>query len=143
MIGDCGFVSSILFYMLNDRLATLVPDFNKSITKSLADYPRTKTLLTEGYGIGEQQSPENITISSRHRILPPVQEIAKAWPGKAYVYHFNQTNLWDGQLKGESTHTLDVAVIFFSYEHNIHEVGSLVAVFLSRHNANKQTLAQR
>ena len=48
--------------------------------------------------------------------LAPVNSYAAAWPGNAYVYHFNEPNPWDGPWKGETGHVLDVAFLFLNFE---------------------------
>ena len=48
--------------------------------------------------------------------LAPVHSYAAAWPGNAYVYHFNQPNPWDGPWKGQTGHVLDVASLFMNFE---------------------------
>ncbi|KPI39656.1 Para-nitrobenzyl esterase [Cyphellophora attinorum] len=123
LIGDCGFDSSILFYMLHDRLPTLVSDFVKSTERSLAKYPDVRSALLDGYRIGNEDTPENLqrVLEFGHDICfyAPVVEIAKTWPQSAYVFHFNENNPWDGQWKGFSTHILDVAFLFLNYQDHL------------------------
>ncbi|UPK93447.1 hypothetical protein LCI18_004382 [Fusarium solani-melongenae] len=49
----------------------------------------------------------------------PSITIARQWStGSAYVYHFNESNPWDGPWKGYASHTLDIA--FLSQNFNGH-----------------------
>jgi carboxylesterase type B len=48
--------------------------------------------------------------------LAPVRSYANAWPGNAYVYHFNEPNPWDGPWKGQTGHVLDVSFLFMNFE---------------------------
>jgi hypothetical protein len=48
--------------------------------------------------------------------LAPVHSYAAAWPGNAYVYHFNEPNPWDGPWKGQTGHVLDVSFMFMNFE---------------------------
>jgi len=106
--------------MLHARLPTLVSEFQKSIAKSLADHPEVRSELLKGYDIREENTPENLqsVLEFGHDICfyAPAVEIAKAWPGKAYLYHFNEVNPWAGQWKGFSTHIFDVALLFLNYQ---------------------------
>lgn len=45
----------------------------------------------------------------------PVVAMAELWSGRAYVYHFNEPNPWEGPWKGHATHILDVAYLFLNY----------------------------
>lgn len=47
----------------------------------------------------------------------PVLAYATGWPadGNAYLYYFNEKNPWDGPLKGQSSHILDLAYFYQNF----------------------------
>ena len=114
-----------MFYTLHDRLPTFVSDFHESIAKTLSHHPDIKARILTEYAIGEENSRENLQhiLEFAHDIgfYAPVVTIAQSWPGKAYVYHLNEVNPWEGQWKGFSTHILDVALLFRNYQHALPE----------------------
>ncbi|KAI1609116.1 putative carboxylesterase [Exophiala viscosa] len=68
----------------------------------------------------DENDPKNLQsiLEFAHDIgfYAPAVEIAKAWPQKAYLYHFNEVNPWDGRWKGFSSHIFDVALLFQNYQ---------------------------
>lgn len=51
--------------------------------------------------------------------LLPVLSYAHCWNGSAYVYHFNEPNVWNGPWKGHASHILDVAYLFQNYNEHL------------------------
>lgn len=53
----------------------------------------------------------------------PAITMAANWPSsrnsKAYLFHFNEPNPWDGPYKGKASHVLDVAYLFQNYAEHL------------------------
>jgi hypothetical protein len=62
----------------------------------------------------------------------PALAFARSWQGKAYYYHFNEPNPWDGLFKGCSTHVLDAAFLFQNYNEKLSPEAREVAVSLAK-----------
>lgn len=45
----------------------------------------------------------------------PSVKLAEAWPGAAFLGHFNESNPWDGPYKGKTNHLLDIAYLWGNY----------------------------
>ncbi|TVY80602.1 Lipase [Lachnellula suecica] len=125
MIGDCEMDSSILFYMLHDRLDKMNKDFISSTERSL-DSTTRKELLEEYDVTHPGDSPDaaiNNVLHFAHDIgfYAPVVAIASGWPGKSYVFHFNEPNPWGGRFQGVAGHVLDVAFLFQNYNEFLDE----------------------
>ncbi|KAF2444556.1 carboxylesterase [Karstenula rhodostoma CBS 690.94] len=90
------------------------------------------TAILDAYGITPSISDDialKHTINLATDILYATSALyyARAWPGKRYVYHFNEGNPWEGQFKGMATHMLDAACLFQNYNHETGEHGKDVA----------------
>lgn len=57
----------------------------------------------------------------------PARYLTQAWScsnipnSKAYLYHFNSPNPWDGPWKGHATHALDIAFVLQNYGEHLTE----------------------
>lgn len=97
---------SIFSFTLGPRRVGITQSFSKSTEKSLAHCPSSADKLFRVYGI-TCDLPDNIalpecdivTFATHLGFLAPVVSLARGWPGKAYVYHFNEPNPWDGEWK--------------------------------------------
>lgn len=107
--------------MLAHRKAGIAKSFCQSILRTLAHRPPwiVEKLLC-AYHITTSQ-PDTLALRSILNFatdigfLAPAKSLAQGWPGKAYLYHFNEPNPWDGEWKGDATHVLDVAFLFQNY----------------------------
>ena len=108
--------------MLSGSKAGISKSFIQSLTSTLRDYPAESEWLLQIYGISPDTADDNgliavLRFATDIGFYAPVTAFAECWAegGKAYVYHFNEPNCWDGPWKGESTHILDVAFLFQNY----------------------------
>ena len=108
--------------MIHDRLPGIGTALSNSLARSLQDFPQVTETLLQGYGIVPEMtdgSVDNVNNVLRfaHDIgfYAPLVTIAEGWPGKAYVFDFNEPNPWDGPFKGVASHILDIAFLFQNY----------------------------
>jgi hypothetical protein len=106
--------------MLGDRTNEIAKSFCASLEKSLASHPSGTEKLCHAYHITPSLSDpvalRNILqFATDIKFFAPTISFAEGWLGKAYLYHFNEPNPWEGAWKGESTHILDVAFLFQNY----------------------------
>jgi carboxylesterase type B len=116
--------------MLGPRVAGVAKTFCDSINKTLGD--KGKKVL-EAYEITPDLSDKEglykvLKFSTDISFFAPIIALAQGWPGKAYVYHFNEPNPWDGKWKGEASHVLDVAYLFQNFNEFLDEAQRQVAV---------------
>ncbi|PVH76547.1 alpha/beta-hydrolase [Cadophora sp. DSE1049] len=121
MMGDCEMDSSILFYMLHDQQAGMVDSFVATVNRH-SKGERSKQQLLKQYDIGNHGSKDqNVAVDSilhfAHDIgfYAPLVTIASGFPGKSYVFHFNEPNPWKGRYQGVATHILDAAFLYQNY----------------------------
>jgi carboxylesterase type B len=128
---------SIFSLMLGSRRVGIARFFRKSIEKSFAHHPSSAEKLFQAYGI-TSDLPDDIAIRSIFTFatdigfLAPAVSLARGWPGKAYVYHFNEPNPWDGEWKGDATHVLDVAFLFQNFNEFLPPAQKDVALIFAR-----------
>lgn len=116
--------------MLGPRTAGVAKTFCDSIHKTLGD---SSNKVLDAYGINPNLSDDEglykiLKFSTDINFFAPAIAIAKGWPGKSFVYHFNEPNPWDGAWKGEAGHVLDVAYLFQNYNEFLDEAQRQVAV---------------
>jgi hypothetical protein len=116
--------------MLGPRAAGIGKPFCDSIHKSLGEQG---TKLLEAYGINPDLSDTDalykiLQFSTDISFFAPTITFAKGWPGKSYVYRFNEPNPWDGEWKGEAGHVLDCAYLFQNYNESLDAAQKNVAV---------------
>ncbi|KAE9375345.1 alpha/beta-hydrolase [Stipitochalara longipes BDJ] len=128
MMGDCEMDSSVLFYMLHDRIEGMEKAFITSTERSLGGSP-TRQQLLESYSFLSDST--NGPTEAVNKILhfandigfyAPLVSIASGWPGKGYVFHFNEPNPWPGRYQGVATHILDAAFLFQNYNDFLDDV---------------------
>ncbi|KAI9159180.1 hypothetical protein HJFPF1_07188 [Paramyrothecium foliicola] len=118
-IGDCEHDVSILSTMLGPDgtkgfgqklLAALRETFSdkSGISRILAEYDMSNADSVKADEAG-------VNFWGDLHFFTPVIQIAKAWPGTAYVHHFNEPNPWSGSSKGKASHLLDVAFLFQNF----------------------------
>ncbi|EKD15704.1 uncharacterized protein L3040_004010 [Drepanopeziza brunnea f. sp. 'multigermtubi'] len=131
MIGDCEMDSSILFYMLHDRQARLEETFLACVNDSLHENPVAKQQLLEAYhiGSGSGNDAQNQAVATDNILhfaqdigfYAPLVTIASGFPGKRFVFHFNEPNPWDGRYQGVASHLLDAAFLYQNFNEFLDE----------------------
>jgi carboxylesterase type B len=118
--------------MLGERKVGLAKTFCESIEKTLASQPSAAEKLRHTYKI----TPNLEDSVALRNVLQFATDIgffatgvtwARGWPGRAWMYHFNEGNPWDGEWKGESGHVLDVAYLFQNYNEHLTDEQQAVA----------------
>ena len=94
--------------------------FCDSVRKSLPDHQSDAEALLKSYEIhADQTDDEAFAAVARFGtdicFHAATRQFARGWPGKAFVYHFNLPNPWEGPWKGVSGHIFDVATLFLNY----------------------------
>ncbi|KAI1611228.1 carboxylesterase-like protein [Exophiala viscosa] len=120
MVGDCQFDASIFLFAVGPRKAGIAEAFRQSLEKSLKDFPDERAKLLDTYGIATSVSDDEdmlniLRFGTDIGFYAPAFTMAKAMSRRAFLYHFNEPNPWDGPFKGESTHILDVAFLFQNF----------------------------
>ncbi|KAL5371542.1 hypothetical protein DPSP01_014193 [Paraphaeosphaeria sporulosa] len=136
MIGDCQHDGNVTFFMglasqKQNLGSKLYPYFSSSLGADSA------TAVLEAYGITSSISDDvalqrAIDLATDILYTAPTRDYACAWPGKKYVYHFNEGNPWEGQFKGMATHMLDAAFLFQNYDEKMGVPGRDVARALAK-----------
>ncbi|KAF2099803.1 alpha/beta-hydrolase [Rhizodiscina lignyota] len=128
LVGDSQFDASV--FMVT-ALAHRSDRFSRTIEKCLytalgSDNSSTVQALLLAYGIdvsNTSNDPEAIkpVLEFGHDICfyHAAKAFAKVWSAssdsKAFLYHFNAPNPWDGVWKGHAGHVLDIAFLFQNY----------------------------
>lgn len=119
--------------MLGGKKAGCASAFSKAVREALpADQA---TALLHSYAISDDDGVDQswlsiLSFATDINFYAPALALAKSWDGKAYLYHFNEANPWDGPWKGYATHVLDVAYLFLNYaEHLSPAHGALASTF--------------
>jgi hypothetical protein len=127
MIGDCQHDGNVFLFMgLAQRkfgiASALRASLSANLTTSAADF------LLHAYKIHPTIEDDEamkliIDLATDIAYVAPALAYARSFSGKAYYYHFNEPNPWDGVFKGCSTHMLDAAFLFQNFnEHMSPEV---------------------
>lgn len=95
--------------------------FSEFMKKAFSTEPAAVESALNAYGITPITDDDEaflhvLQLGTDIAFLAPVHSYAAAWPGNAYVYHFNEPNPWDGPWKGQTGHVLDVAFLFMNFE---------------------------
>ncbi|KAF1977256.1 alpha/beta-hydrolase [Bimuria novae-zelandiae CBS 107.79] len=124
MIGDCQRDGNVYLLMgLGKRFEGLAPALYDSFTRTLD--AESATLILQSYQIDRSTSDGDameaaINLATDIAYFAPVIAFARSLRfSRAYVYHFNETNPWDGQFKGISSHYLDAAFLFQNFKGQI------------------------
>ncbi|CAG8909735.1 unnamed protein product [Penicillium egyptiacum] len=131
MIGDCQMDASILSTMLNQEKEGIASAFRESLTRSLGSADKAKQVLA-AYAITEDIPGDDafeaiLRFANDISFFIPVLNYGQCWSGKAFIYHFNEPNSWDGPWKGYATHILDVSYLFQNYNEALSEPQRAVA----------------
>jgi hypothetical protein len=113
--------------------------FIASTERSLSDSATRQRLLNE-YAIATTNAEssdvavENV-FHFAHDIgfYAPLISIASGWPRKAYVFHFNEPNPWEGRFQGVAGHILDVAFLYQNYNEFLDEAQQSSAKAFGKH----------
>lgn len=94
--------------------------FITAINKVLTNAPISAQQILESYSITTDMPDEEafsaiLNYSNDISFFVPVLSFAQGWPGKAYVYYFNEGNPWEGPCKDQASHILDVAYLFQNF----------------------------
>ncbi|KAK5045738.1 hypothetical protein LTR84_008830 [Exophiala bonariae] len=134
LVGDCQFDGTAFESRLPSQTDTLPQALIASLKESLdSTDARFVPAILSRYGLGQSASP-NSTETTRRAILDlgndihfalPALALAKIWSkttvpsAKAFLYHFNCPNPWDGPWKGEANHILDIAFALQNYNEQL------------------------
>ena len=107
--------------MVESRRPGLAKKFSATLRKVLNENSSCATSLLASYHIDEGTTDDEALVAILEFVtdigfLAPTVTYAKSFPGKAYVYCFNEPNTWDGPWKGHSNHILDVAYLFLNFQ---------------------------
>lgn len=94
--------------------------------------PKLAPAVISGYGLDETASANSpattravLNVGNDIHFALPALAVAKIWSSstvegtKAFLYHFNCPNPWDGPLKGEASHILDIAFALQNYKEQL------------------------
>lgn len=86
-------------------------------------------------GTGKSETAINSVLEFAQDIgfYAPMIAIAGGWPGKAYVFHFNEPNPWIGRFQGVASHILDAAFLFQNYNEYLDEEQCKSAGMMGQH----------
>ena len=106
--------------MIESRRNGIAKAFTESVQRTLQDCPQEANSLLNAYDISTASSDDEaffavLRFANDIAFFAPVLSYAEGWPGKAYVYAFNEPNPWEGAWKGHATHILDVSYLFLNY----------------------------
>ncbi|KAL2828858.1 Alpha/Beta hydrolase protein [Aspergillus pseudoustus] len=141
LIGDCQFDGSIMAFPLLPRKAEIAQKLQEAAERVLSEHHDRRSVanhILASYQIdtaaAAATSDGDATLTKVLRFATDILfyastlEIARAWARaqsrvrsshKAFVYHFNVPNPWDGPYRGEATHILDVALLFRNYDEHL------------------------
>ena len=125
--------------MLHDRQAGIEDTFVATVNRHLQD-EKTKQRLLKEYDVGNSSAKsqdvamDNI-LHFAHDIgfYAPLVAIASGFPGKSYVFHFNEPNPWKGRYQGVATHILDAAFLYQNYNEFLDEAQRSSAEAFGKH----------
>ncbi|KAF3939209.1 Acetylcholinesterase [Dactylella cylindrospora] len=125
MLGDSkddGLVMG-LGILATNRVSSIPTTFPAHFEKAFSSDLEDLALIKKHYPIDANTPPDQafttlIQMSSDIGFFAPTHYLAAGMPGKAYIYHFNYRNPWDGMWGGKVSHILDVAVALGNYNAN-------------------------
>jgi hypothetical protein len=108
MLGDCQHDGNVFFFVgLAQRKVGIAVALATSLTANLSAQAAEAVLLA--YGISTTTEDDEamkliFDLATDIAYVAPALAYARSFPGKAYYYHFNEPNPWEGLFKGYSTH---------------------------------------
>jgi len=133
MIGESQLDANILAYMgLDARNPGIAQKFIDSVNTTLSSHPDAAKELLAAYDITPNTSDDDALLSilrfaSEISFYAPARAFAQGWPGKFFLYHFNEGIPWPGRFQGEAGHILDVAYLFQDYNEHMDDKQKKVA----------------
>lgn len=94
--------------------------FCESVRQSLRGHPSEADALLKVYNVTPELADNEAFSAIAHFgtdicFHAATTQLARGYSGKAFVYHFNMPNPWEGPWKGVPGHIFDVAVLFMNY----------------------------
>ncbi|KAF2660705.1 para-nitrobenzyl esterase [Lophiostoma macrostomum CBS 122681] len=136
MIGDCQHDGTIYAYMgIAERKVGIAAQFCTSLAANISKFSTEAVLKAYNLTPSTDDDIAMRTIleyATDIAYAGPALAFARSWHGKAYYYHFNEPNPWDGLFKGCSTHVLDAAFLFQNYNEKLSPEAREVAVSLAK-----------
>ncbi|KAK6385818.1 uncharacterized protein PV06_07234 [Exophiala oligosperma] len=125
MIGDSQFDASVLGFLMGHLKPNCREKFSTSLRKTFASNPKIAETLIEAYSLGGKAVEDDDEVSFKNFLrfandigfYSSTLTFARGWPeGKpVYTFFLNEPNPWPGAYQGETTHVLDVALLFQNY----------------------------
>lgn len=96
----------------------------ESMSSSLASHPEVAARLLSTYDINESKTDDDAFINvlkfaSDIYFQAPALAFATNFPGDSFLLEFAEEKPWEGPFKGRSTHVLDVAFLFQSFNEHL------------------------
>ncbi|KAH7085327.1 carboxylesteras-like protein [Paraphoma chrysanthemicola] len=119
LIGSTKHDGSVFLFMgLMQRKAGIASALNSSLYKHLS--ADAAVAILDAYDITPTTNDDNaiqriIDFATDIAYAAPALAYARSFPGRAYLYNFDEVNPWDGPLKGLSSHILDAAFLFQNF----------------------------
>ncbi|KAF9890585.1 hypothetical protein FE257_005716 [Aspergillus nanangensis] len=120
LIGDAQMDGNIIRVLMPDADITCADRFIDILNTTLQPYPDLARKILQQYNISRDLSDTEafshiLDFFNDIAFFMPTLATAQGWAGKAFVYHFNQGNPWDGPSKGRAGHLLDVVYLFQNF----------------------------
>jgi hypothetical protein len=131
MIGESQHDGNVFWFMgLAQRKAGIAEALSASLRNNLPEDAAAAVL--DAYGLSITADDDTamqhvIELATDIAYFMPALAYARSYPGKTYYYHFNEPNPWDGPFKGYSTHMLDAAFLFQTFNENMSSEARMVA----------------
>lgn len=124
--------------MLQFKPFEIVDNFRQAVLKAVDDNEHLTQLILDTYCIKSTSQRQEVVQSILKFVTDigfyvPAICIAHSWRGKAFVYHFNEPNPWEGPFKGFATHILDIAFLLQNYTEHLSEEQQESAREMARH----------
>jgi carboxylesterase type B len=116
MIGDCQHDGTVFHFQgLAQRKSGIAGAITSSFHSNLPTF--TANAILQAYRItpstpDDEAMQRIFDLATDIAYAAPALAYARSFPGKTFIYHFNETNPWEGMFKGKSTHMLDAAFLF-------------------------------
>jgi len=136
MIGYCLLDSMIFEYIGLIKETDVAARFGNAVRKFVPTGPGADAIL-EAYDITPSTPDPEAHISALRFVNEfiwgvPAYLLAFAWPGKSYVYRWDEPNPWEGKYKGHATHGLELAHLFLNWADKLSEKQQTLAVAISK-----------
>lgn len=125
LIGSTKHDGSVFLFMgLSQRKSGIATTLATSLHKHISG--DAAMAILDAYDITPTTSDDEalqriIDFATDIAYVAPALAYARVFPGKSYLYNFDELNPWDGPLKGLSTHMLDAAYLFQNFNEDLSE----------------------